>query len=58
MYIKRDYIWNPSTCNCKNGKYLASIINDSVITCNKITEPKKTIPTKSTLTKIIPVKTT
>ena len=58
MYIKRDYIWNPSTCNCKNGKYLASIIDDSVITCNKITEVTKTIPTKNTLTKIIPVKTT
>ena len=58
MYIKRDYIWNPSTCNCKNGKYLGSIIDDSVITCNKITELTKTIPTKSTLTKIIPVKTT
>ena len=58
MYIKRDYIWNPSTCNCKNGKYLASIIDDSVITCNKITELTKTIPAKSTLTKISPVKTT
>ena len=24
MYVKKDYIWNPSTCNCKNGKYFAS----------------------------------
>ena len=41
MYIKRDYIWNPSTCNCKNGKYLASIINDSVITLIKLQNRQK-----------------
>ena len=23
---KKDYIWNPATCCCENGKYLASII--------------------------------
>ena len=28
--------WNPATYSCKNGKYLASIIDDSVITCNEI----------------------
>ena len=33
---EKDYIWNPATCNCKNGKYLASIIDNSVITCDKI----------------------
>ena len=22
---KKDYIWNPATCSCKDGKYLASI---------------------------------
>ena len=26
------YIWNPATINCKNGKYLASISGNSVIT--------------------------
>ena len=31
---QKDYIWNPSTCNCKNGKYLASIIDSSVIMCD------------------------
>ena len=32
-----SYMWNPATCSCKNGKYLASIIDDdSVITCNGI----------------------
>ena len=29
-------------CSCKNGKYLASIIEQSVITCYVITERKKT----------------
>ena len=24
-------VWNPAICNCKNGKYLASITNDSGI---------------------------
>ena len=24
---EKDYIWNPSTCGCENGKYLASIID-------------------------------
>ena len=31
---KKDYIWNPATCNCENGKYLVSIIDDYVIPCN------------------------
>ena len=27
---EKDYTWNPATCSCENGKYLASIIdNDS-----------------------------
>ena len=29
---EKDYIWNSATCICNNGKYLASIIVDSVIT--------------------------
>ena len=44
-------IWNPATCNCKNGKYARNIIHDSVITCDKIIEETKTIPTKSTSAK-------
>ena len=27
----KDYIWNPATCSCKNGKYLANIKDNSVI---------------------------
>ena len=39
---KKDYIWNPVTWSCKNGKYLTSIIDDSVMTCDKIIEAKET----------------
>ena len=42
---EKDYIWNPATCSCKNGKYLASIIDDSVITCDEIINTTKTIST-------------
>ena len=49
---EKDYIWNPATCSCKKGEYLASIIEDSVITCDEIIDLKaksyddetKTIP--------------
>ena len=30
---EKDYIWNPSTCNFKNGKYFASVMDNSAITC-------------------------
>ena len=33
---KKNYICNRSTCTCENGKYLGSIIDDSVIMCDKI----------------------
>ena len=29
---EKDYIWNPVTLGCENGKYIGSIIDDSVIT--------------------------
>ena len=29
---EKDFVWNTATCNCKNGKYLASIMDDSAIT--------------------------
>ena len=28
--------WNPSTCNCKNRKNLASIMDNSTITCDEL----------------------
>ena len=43
IYAKKNYIWNPNTCICKNRKYLASNIDDSVIMCNEVIE--KTIQT-------------
>ena len=33
---EKDCVWNPATCNCENGKYLASILDDSVIMCDEI----------------------
>ena len=42
-------MWNPATSSCKNGRYLGSIIDDSVITCDEIIYIyiyiKKTVPT-------------
>ena len=38
MYVKKNMFWNPSTCICENGKYLASITDDSVITCDEVIE--------------------
>ena len=38
----KDFIWNPATCNCENAKYLASIIDDLVITCDEIRNAQKT----------------
>ena len=35
---EKDYIWNPATCSCENSKYLANIIDDSVIMCDEIIE--------------------
>ena len=32
----KDYIWNPATGSCENGKYLASIMDNSVITVMKL----------------------
>ena len=41
---KKDYIWNPATCSCENGQYLARIIDDSVITCDEIIEETRAVP--------------
>ena len=46
---EKDYVWNPATCLCENGKYLASIMDDSTIICDEVIksydEEIKTIPT-------------
>ena len=55
---KTNHIWNHVSCSCENDKYLRSIIDDSVITCDEIIEETKTIPTKSISAKTIPTKIT
>ena len=35
---EKDYIWNPATCSYGNGKYLASIMDNSAIPRDEITE--------------------
>ena len=40
---EKDYVWNLATCSCENGKYLASIMDDSAIMCDEILE--ETVPT-------------
>ena len=35
---EKDYVWNPATCSCENGKYLASIMDDSAIMCDEVIE--------------------
>ena len=46
---ENDYIWNPAKCSCKIGKNLASIMDNSVITCEEIMESCKE-ETKTILT--------
>ena len=31
-------LYNPATCNCENGKYLATIMDDSVVICDEAKE--------------------
>ena len=31
-------IWNPATYSCQTGRYVKSIIDDSMITCDEIIE--------------------
>ena len=38
IYVKKYYIWNPSTCSCENGKYLATIIEYSAIMYDQLIE--------------------
>ena len=42
---EKHCIWNSVTCSCENGKYLANIIDDSLIECDEITEETKAVPT-------------
>ena len=35
--VKR-HVWNPATCSCENGKYLASIMDDLATACDEVIE--------------------
>ena len=39
---EQHYVWNSIACICENGKYLARIIDDSVITCDEIIDVEET----------------
>ena len=45
--MQKTYIWNPATFSCENGKYVGSIIYDSVIKHDENIEETKTVSTKS-----------
>ena len=45
---EKDYVWNPATRNCENGKYLASTMDHLVILCDEVIksyDEEITIPT-------------
>ena len=54
---EKDYIWNPATDNCKNRKYLPSIMDDSTFICDEVIksydEEIKTILTNFNENKVI-----
>ena len=47
---EKYYIWNPATCICKNGKYLASVIDHSVVTLDEIIDAGAKLYNKETKT--------
>ena len=38
---EKDYVYNTATCNYENGKYLASVLDDSAVLSDEITESYK-----------------
>ena len=42
---KKDYILSPAICSCEYGKYVASAIDDSVITCDETINASDSAPT-------------
>ena len=45
---KKLYNWNRTTCICMNGKYLRSIIDNSVIMCDEIINTVRNVSTTVT----------
>ena len=48
---KKDDIRNPAKCTCENGRSLKIVIDNSVVTCNKIIDVTKVVPTETITTK-------
>ena len=48
MCLQKDYSWNPSTCISENSKYLKSIADTSVITCDENLSVMDVVSTKMT----------
>ena len=47
IFIKKDSIWNPATCSCEDGKYLASIM--FTIQCDLVIAYHEIIDVEATL---------
>ena len=43
----KDYVWNLATYTCENGKYLASIMDDSAIICHKVIDADAEVKRRS-----------
>ena len=48
---EKRHFWNPSTCSCKNGKYVGRIIDDSVVIYDETKDTTKNTSRKTVLTK-------
>ena len=49
---EKDHIWNPATSSCKNGKYLASIIDNWWLSVMKLERQKQKLLFQHILIKI------
>ena len=47
IICEKNCIWNPAACNCENGKYVGSIIDDSVVICDQIINTTKLFQQKA-----------
>ena len=54
IYVKKNCFWRPATCSCENSKYLASIIDDSVIMRDEIIDADTETKSYDEETKTIP----
>ena len=50
--VKKNHIWNCATCYWENGKYVGSIIDESVIICDEFVEGTRPVTTYNTSTNV------